>query len=501
MSPGAPLQQPRPPRSRAAGHILMLSGGTVLGQIATMAVIPLVTRLYTPADMGLYAAFVALAGIFSTTIALHYELAIPLPRTLRAADRVLVVALAATLLCAVLIGIAAWLCAGLIQRHIIGRIGGLDVRTVLWLLPLALILQGIANTLTMRAVRTASFARTAAARGAQGIVQSLLQVAAGWMESGVMGLLAGQVAGQVAAIVPFVSGARTAERRRGDFGAARLWAVARRYWRFPLIATWSSLINALTANLPVILLASSFDAAIAGKFALSFRVLQLPLRLLGQAVSQVFFSGAVVAARSEGALSATTERSFRFMFRFAFPCFAVLACVGPRVFGYAFGSVWYDAGVYTQLLAPWLFFGFLATVLAVLVSVLNLQAAEFGFQIALLVATLAAVAAGAAAHSAQLAVGVLGNLAGALLLIKLLWLLRRAGVALAPLGRFCAREMLRSAPLIVALLVLAEATRSDRLVSVAAAVALVALEMLSYFRRERPSDSAAHALGSAGCAP
>jgi len=82
-----------------------------------------------------------------------------------------------------------------------------------------------------------------------------------------------------------------------------------------------------------------------------------------------------------------------------------------------------------------------------------------------------------------------------------LWLLRRAGVALAPLRRFCAREMLRSAPLIVALLVLAEATRSDLLVSVAAAVALVALEMLSYFRRERPSDSAAHALGSAGCAP
>ncbi len=49
-------------------EVLLLSGGTLVGQLATVLVTPLLTRLYSPADMGLfglYFSFVSVASVVS----------------------------------------------------------------------------------------------------------------------------------------------------------------------------------------------------------------------------------------------------------------------------------------------------------------------------------------------------------------------------------------------------------------------------------------------------
>ena len=60
---------------------LMIAGGTIIGQGTLLVAIPFLTRLFTPNEMGLYAMFIAIAGVFAIVAALHYELVIPLPKS------------------------------------------------------------------------------------------------------------------------------------------------------------------------------------------------------------------------------------------------------------------------------------------------------------------------------------------------------------------------------------------------------------------------------------
>jgi len=62
-----------------SSNVLMLTFGTSVGQMAIIASAPIITRLYGPEDVGLFAVFGAALGIITVISSLHYELAIPLP--------------------------------------------------------------------------------------------------------------------------------------------------------------------------------------------------------------------------------------------------------------------------------------------------------------------------------------------------------------------------------------------------------------------------------------
>lgn len=466
--------------SAAGRNVLVLSGGTIAGQIALAIAIPLITRLYTPGDMGEYATFVALVGIFAPTVSLHYELAVPLARNSVVAARIASLATLVAIAFALLLSVCLLLLRGVVARHF----GTTKLEGFLWLVPVSLIAQGFASVLGMWGLRYEAFSRMAIARGAQGIAQSSIQVFAGWLRSGASGLLIGQIGGQIAAVVPFV--ARTLGKplfTRRSLNPSGLLRVARHHWRFPLVATWSSLVNSLTANLPVILLVSTFGPTVAGKFALSFRVLQLPVRLVGQSMSQVFLSR-MAKARKDARLADAVEHSFRAMFLFVFPCFAILACIAPQFFAVAFGDAWADSGVYTQPLVPWMFFGFISTVLSMLVSVLSLQLAEIVFQLALLLVTVAALYAGHQAGSALIAIAVLGTAAGLILIFKILWLLHCAGVSLRRIYRFCGGEILRSAPAVAVVIAISTIWHNKMLDVVIGALTLAVVQVLNFHRKD-----------------
>jgi len=134
---------------------------------------------------------------------------------------------------------------------------------------------------------------------------------------------------------------------------ASLVAVAARYRRFPLLTSWSGLLNVGSLQLPSILFSAGFGAAAAGLYALSFKMLVLPTMLVAQAVGQVFLSRAATVAREPERLRQLTERTALALFACGLPVFAAVAVGGPQLFATVMGSQWEQAGRYAQVLAPW----------------------------------------------------------------------------------------------------------------------------------------------------
>src|SRR3954471_16287753 len=88
---------------------MVIMAGTAFGQLLAIAVSPLLSRLYTPADFGLFSLVNAFAMVLGTVAALRYEMAIPLPRADDEARAVLVVAACVTLGTTVATTVLFWL--------------------------------------------------------------------------------------------------------------------------------------------------------------------------------------------------------------------------------------------------------------------------------------------------------------------------------------------------------------------------------------------------------
>ena len=61
-------------------NVLTLMTGTTIAQAIPIAITPILTRIYTPEDFGVFALFIGIASIFGTIVNGRYELAIMLPR-------------------------------------------------------------------------------------------------------------------------------------------------------------------------------------------------------------------------------------------------------------------------------------------------------------------------------------------------------------------------------------------------------------------------------------
>ena len=159
--------------------------------------------------------------------------------------------------------------------------------------------------------------------------------------------------------------------------------------------------------------------------------------------------------------------------------------VGPAAFVVVFGEEWREAGVYAQILAPWMFLTFVGSPLSSLFDVLERQATEFGLNALLFVLRVAALAIGGMQG------GAIGALIGFCSVSAVFWLgqsvllLRWADVSWAASLSLLVRPVLLSLIPIVPLMLLSQSDASDViLLVVAAALTFVYMGLVYRFGRD-----------------
>lgn len=68
------------PKSEFSRNVLTLMTGTTISQALPIAVAPILTRIYSPEDFGLFAFYFAIVSILAVLATGRYELAIALPK-------------------------------------------------------------------------------------------------------------------------------------------------------------------------------------------------------------------------------------------------------------------------------------------------------------------------------------------------------------------------------------------------------------------------------------
>lgn len=386
-------------------NVLVLMTGTAFAQALTFAMAPVLTRLYDPASFGVFGLFTSLVGIVGVVATGGYHLAIVLADD--DGDAVNVLALAAGITgCVSLASLV--LVAGAVRTNWLPSLAGGDptISALVWWLPPAVLAIGLFNGLNYWFTRKRRFAQLSSARLLQTATAVGTQTAAGLLGFGAAGLVVGQVAGQVLSSLSLVGRLwrRDEPLLRRTVRPDRVRRLAGVHRDFPRYSSPQALLNALSQNIPALLLAASFTPATVGFYLLAHRLLALPTSLVRQSVRQVFYERVnSVPQRLRARLLLRTTASLALIG--LLPALLVVA-FAPALFEIVLGAGWREAGVYARYLTLWLYVAFLNPPSVMMFPVLNAQRAHLGIEVVFLGVRAAALLAGGYLGSAVLAVAL-----------------------------------------------------------------------------------------------
>lgn len=437
------------PKGRFARGVTVLAGGAALGQAVTVLASPILTRLYGPDDFGVMAVYVSLLSIFSVIASLRYQLAIPLPEKDEEAANVLALSLGIVLLMSAFVGVGVWFFA----EQIIGWVNAPALRPYLWLLPVGMGMVGTYKVFNYWAVRKQAFARIARTKINQGLGSVFTQIGLGLLKLGPIGLLVGQIVGQAAGTTTLATLAWKQDAKALKVVTPRgMCRMASRYRRFPLFSSWSGVLNTLSVQVPTLMLSFFFGSAITGLYALSHRVMSLPLQLIGQAIAQVFFPTAVEAHR-KGSIATTTEAIFKRLVLIGIPALLLTGLAAPELFAVIFGKEWREAGIYAQWLTPWMFLVFVSSPLSMLPSVMEKQKQEACFHAVLLSSRVGALCMGGFLNTERGAIALFAGVSALCWFGFMLWNMRLSGNKVSHVLEIVFHETIAVVPLVLPLIV------------------------------------------------
>ena len=362
-----------------------LAIGLLVAQGVALLATPILTRLYSPTDFGVYALFLSVTATLAPVAALRLDAAVVLPEQREDAALLVRLGLMAGLGVALVAAIPLLLGAELFGEQFAS---GSPMRVIFGWLPLALLLAACFQIGAAWQVREANGQRASAGRAAQGLGTATAQLLAWVSRIPGPGLILGDLVGRALAAAIVLPSAWRAGVGARAVGAAR--AVAQRYRGFTTYASAAALLNALNGALPVLAVGVVFGVRATGLLLVAQRVASLPTTLMGSPVSQVF---ARHLARTSGA--AKREELFQATLltvakTSALP-FAAIALLSPFAFGPAFGAEWREAGLAAAVLVPFYAAQLLSAATIAAVDVLQLHRQRLLRELIYLVGALAVV--------------------------------------------------------------------------------------------------------------
>lgn len=332
--------------NRFIGNVSVLASGAVIGQVVTMASLPIVTRFYTPTNFELLAVYASLLSIVSVAACLRLEIAIPLPETDSEAVNLLALALFGALAVSVATGMVVYVCAPYLGQaeESIGR--------YLWLLPVGVLTSATYNAFQYWSTRKGKFGLIARTRFTRAVGGASTQLGLGVVNAGAIGLIAGHIVSAGAGILSL-----STDFVKRDIGLLRnvsrstLIKAIVKYKRYPQISSFEALANSTAFHVPVILISLYADGPEAGYLFLALKVMQAPLGLISGSVAQVYIAEAGEQNRLNSLGTYTAAVMGGLIVTGTGPIL-VAGVIAPDLFEFAFGTAWRRAGVLVTWLTP-----------------------------------------------------------------------------------------------------------------------------------------------------
>jgi O-antigen/teichoic acid export membrane protein len=355
-------------------NVITVTSGTVVAQSIGIAFTPCVTRLYGPEVFGLQGLFMSVVALLSTVAAMSYPVAMVLPKS----DEEAIGLARLSIYVAVGVSLIAAIALGMFSNELFSLLKAEAISAYWFLIPVAMFSSVLGAVLSQWLIRKKQFALNAKFAALTSFMLNLTKTGMGFVHPTAMVLIITNILGSIAGTAVTYFGWRRLmlKRRRLEVhveSTATIRQLANRYGDFPLLRTPQNFINAVSQNLPVLLLASYFGTNAAGQYTIAIAVLGVPATLVGGSVMWVFYPRLNEALHNgESARPLILRATLGMAASGALP-FLIVMLAGPYVFQLFFGELWRPAGVYAQWLSIWIFLQYINRPAVAAIPALGLQ--------------------------------------------------------------------------------------------------------------------------------
>ena len=358
------------PKNQFVKNVITLMTGTSIAQAIPIALSPILTRIYSPQEFGLFALYVGLATILGVVATGRYELAIMLPED--DDDALQIVGLSS--LISLIVSVVVLLMVLFFGELIALMLGNGELYSWMFFLPITIFLTGFYQSLNYWFNRKKDFKQLAKNRVLQNTSTGFTQVPLGYININGFGLLFGTIFGQF--VTTFLL-AKNFLKIVPDFfsylSKHNFQKVARRYINFPKYDVSTALLNSASMYAPNILFTTFFGATFSGFFYLTQRVLQAPITLISSSVLDVFKEEVAASYRIKGSIKDVYLKTLKWLLLISFPPSVILFFVIEDLFTFFFGLDWIVAGEYAKILIPAMAIRFISNPLSFVIYVVEKQ--------------------------------------------------------------------------------------------------------------------------------
>lgn len=354
--------------------------GSAVAQVIGFALTPVISRFFSPSDFGVFGSFDAVLTILAAGVTLEYSQAIMLPKDKEDAFHLLLV----SCLCTFMVGFLCLICC-LLAPSFFNNLMKTSGIWALSLLVIATVVTGLNSSCQAWCVRVKAFKHTSTSQVIRTISSSTAKIGFGYFKGGAVGLIVSNILASILAslnlawvLLPdFISLRRTIQW-------ARIKQLAWEYRDFPMYSASQNVINALSNGLPVLLLTHFFGIRIAGAYAFSVNILQVPMGFLLTALRQVLFQRASETQHQGGSLNSLYVKITLGLFAMAFFPSLILFIWATQLFTWIFSSQWDIAGEFARYLVLWMMFIFCNLPAVLFARLIRIQRTVFFYDLVLL---------------------------------------------------------------------------------------------------------------------
>ena len=349
------------PKSEFSRNVLTLMTGTTIAQAIPIAISPILTRIYTPEDFGVFALYMSVASIVSVIATGRYELAIMLPK--KDEDAVNIVAL--SIIISFFVSFISFLIVFIFNAQITNLLGNQEISNWLYFIPITVLLTGIYQTFNYWLNRKKEYKRLSTSRVVQGATTATTNLGMGFNGFGSSGLILGNILGQgVATAILGKLIWKEDSYRLNEIKKLKIFVMGRRYVKFPKYDVLASLSNVSSHQITHILFNTIFNSTIAGYYYFTQRLLGLPITFISSVIADVFRQTATLEYQLHNNAKQIYISTFKKLFILSFFPSLFLFFYAVDLFVFIFGDMWKIAGEYTQILVPMLFLRFISSPLS-----------------------------------------------------------------------------------------------------------------------------------------
>lgn len=354
--------------------VFSLGIGTIIGQSINLLIQPILTRLITPEELGIYTFIISMANLIIPVASLKLYMLIVVDSDDEKADILTDVSIITVFILSIIYAVFIALML-IIGNNSFSKIGWIS-----FLIPIIVVTNGIRFVFISYNNRYKKYSLISHVEVLREFFKGFLQVAAGLLSGSAFGQAIGYALSPILGFKILTKDYVIRLKKRKRITLDVFFSNYKNYKKHILYLVPAQFINSFSYTLITISVISLFSTTEAGYYSISVRVLGLPLVLISNNVSRVYLQKLGEDFRNGKSVWKSYISVIKVLGLISFVGFTMLAIIAPSVSEVIFGKGYEEAGKFIAILCFMYALRFIASSIIGGYVVFNKQKMDVFFQ-------------------------------------------------------------------------------------------------------------------------